>query len=345
MKDCEDSFFRLVRDFLTLFLPRQKCYSKNTIKSYAEAINLLRVFLEEQKKIPFTKITFGVIDHHLMRDFIDWLQYARKNSASTTNQRLAALKSFFKYAATEEPALMVNYVGLQKVPQKKTVKTPVKYLSEVALTTLFEQPDVSKFRGIRNRFLMIMLYDTAARIQELLDLKLKDLCLDSEVPYVYLTGKGQKTRSVPMLKKTIAHLDYYLDCYHPERNDSTDRFLFYTVIHNKICRMSEDNVAYFMKRYGEAARKLCPETPERVHPHLLRHTRAMHLYQSGVPLSYIKDILGHANVNTTDCYAFADTDIMRKALEKVSGSANMVNNDSKLIKDHEQLILKLCGLK
>lgn len=257
---------------------------------------------------------------------------------------MAALKSFFRYAAIEDPTLIAAYGELQRVHAVKSTPDPVDYLSEPALKALLAQPDVRTNRGVRDRFLLILLYDTAARIQELLDIRLRDLTLSGATPCVYLTGKGKKTRIVPLLNKTVDHLTFYLDRFHPGSTRNNNDYLFYTVIHGRAGRMSEDTAAHWVKRYGEAARMVCPEVPERVHPHLLRHTRAMHLYQSGIPLSYLKDFLGHSQIHTTDRYAFADTKMMRDALEKVIQNSPAATGEQPMWNGDEALILKLCGL-
>lgn len=339
----DDRFFKYVRNFLLVYLPKNRCCSENTVKAYRDTIHLLRTFMKEQKGFSFSKITFDRLNHVLIGEFLDWLQTKRKCRASTRNHRLAALKSFFKYAAQEDASLMLAYMELSKVPLKKAPSAAITYMSEKALSTLFQQPDENTRRGIRDRFFMIFLYDTGARIQEVLDLRLKDLHLNDSVPCVYLTGKGQKTRAVPLLKKTIQHLNLYMKHFHPETMHNND-LLFYTVIKGKTGKMSSDNVASFLNRYGASARLVCPEVPERVHPHLFRHTRAMHLYQTGMPLSYIKDFLGHTSVNTTDIYASADTSMLKAALEKTYVN-NDVPQDTPVWQDNEELLLHLCGLK
>ncbi|WP_186673945.1 tyrosine-type recombinase/integrase [Sporosarcina sp. BP05] len=344
MKALDDKFFKVVRDYLTIYLPRQKAYSTNTIKAYAETINLLRLFLEKEKHIRFTEITFSLLNKNVISEYLDWVEEVRGCSVTTRNYRLTVMKAFYKYAAMENPALIAPYMELKKIPAKKTIKTPVNYLSEKALNVLLTQPDTGNMRGIRNQFLMIFLYDTGARIQELLNLRIKDISLQSEVPFVYLTGKGQKTRAVPLQEKTIRHLNKYLSHFHPQKSWDTEKYLFFTVIHGQHSRMSEDNVAAFLKKYAKSAKEKFPEIPDRVYPHLFRHTKAMHLYQAGIPLSYIKDFLGHSNINTTDRYAFADVSMMKKALEKVSKTADILNEKG-IWDDNEELILKLCGLK
>ena len=342
----DPSFFKHVRGFLTVFLPKHKCYSPNTVKAYRDTLNVFRTFLLEEKQIAFTDIHFDQMNHELIYDFLVWLQKTRDCKAATKNHRLAALKSFFHYCGMEDPALMAIYMDIQKVTAQRVVRKSVDYMSETALKTLLEQPDPNSRCGLRDRFFMILLYDTGARIQEILDLRLKDLHFQDQPPCIYLTGKGSKTRAVPLMDKTIAHLKEYMKRFHPKGHTNQDELLFYTQIKGIQGRMSDDNVSSFLKKYAQAARQICPDVPARIHAHLFRHTRAMHLYQAGIPLSYIKDFLGHVSINTTDIYASTDISMMRAALESIGRHASeQVPKEAPIWEDNEELILKLCGLK
>ncbi len=342
----DDSFFKHVRGFLTVFLPKNKCYSTHTVKAYRDAINLFRQFLFEEKKISFTDISFDRINHEVIYEFLAWLQNTRGCEASTKNLRLAAMKSFFHYCAMEDPVLMAIYMDIQKVQSQRLARSRVEYMSETALKVLLEQPNAASRCGHRDRFFMILLYDTGARIQEVLDLKLKDIHLKDQTPCIYLTGKGNKTRAVPLMDKTIAHLYEYMKIFHPDGYLKNDLYLFYTLVKGLKGKMSEDNVSCFLKRYAESAHQVCSEVPLRMHAHLFRHTRAMHLYQAGIPLSYIKDFLGHVSVNTTDIYASTDTSMMRAALEKINkGEDKQTSQIVPVWQGNEEMILKLCGLK
>lgn len=342
----DDSFFKHVRGFLTVFLPKNKCYSQHTVKAYRDTLNLFRQFLYEEKKTSFTNITFDGINHVMVYEFLVWLQNTRGCGASTKNHRLAALKSFFHYCAAEDPALMAIYMDIQQVRSQRVMRGRVEYMSETALKVLLEQPDPTTRRGLRDRLFMILLYDTGARVQEILGLTLKDIHLNDQAPCIYLTGKGNRTRAVPLMDKTIAHLHEYMRIFHPNGDHGNHPYLFYTLIKGHIGKMSDDNVSCFLKRYAQSARQLCPEVPLRMHAHLFRHTRAMHLYQAGIPLSYIKDFLGHVSVNTTDIYASTDTSMMRAALERIGKRDDaQTSKEVPVWQDDEELILKLCGLK
>lgn len=342
----DDSFFKQVRGFLTVYLPKHKCCSPNTVKAYRDTLNLFRRFLWEKRGIAFTSLRFDLITHAVVYEFLAWLQDTRGCHAATKNHRLAALKSFLHYCASEDPALMAIYMDIQHVHPQKIARPRVDYLSETALKVLLEQPDPHTRRGRRDGFLMILLYDTGARIQELLDLKLKDLHLNDLIPCLYLTGKGNKTRPVPLMDKTIEHLQAYLKVFHPAGDQAEDHPLFYILHKGQKGQMSADNVSCFLKRYAQAAHQVCLEVPLRLHAHLFRHTRAMHLYQAGIPLSYIKDFLGHVSINTTDIYAAADSSMLRAALEKIDKlEAGQASAAAPMWQDNEEMILKLCGLK
>ena len=191
----DESFFKHVRGFLTVYLPKNKCYGKNTVKAYRDTINLFRKFLLEEKTISFTNISFDMINHDVIYEFLAWLQNTRGCEAATKNHRLAALKSFFHYCSFEDPALMAVYLDIQNVRSQKVTRNRVEYMSETALKILLEQPDPDTQCGLRDRFFMILLYDTGARIQEILDLRLMDIHLNDQTPTIYLTGKGNKNPS------------------------------------------------------------------------------------------------------------------------------------------------------
>jgi len=336
-------FFTYLRQFLTVYLPLQRRCSPNTVKSYRDTINLYRKFLSEYRNVPFIEITFELFNYQTVNEFLDWIQTDRGCCTSSRNQRLAAINSFLNYAAIQDPSLMDHYVKVKNVPVQKVGKQPLKYMSHEAVAAVFRQPDISKKNGYRDRFFMILLYDTGARMQEILDLKLGGFNLNSSNPHVYLTGKGEKTRQIPLMDKTVEHLKAYLKKFHPIDNRKPEAYLFYTVIKGKTGPMSPENVASFIRRYGKSAKQECDDIPDNLHAHIYRHSRAMALYQSGVPLSYIKEFLGHSHINTTSIYAMADLAMMRDALEKASYN-NTSNTAKSMWEGNENQILRLCGL-
>lgn len=339
----DETFFKTVRDFLTIYLPKQKCYSPNTVNSYRITLNLFIDYLVKENHIPMHKVSFSDLKRENVIDFLNWLQSKRNSSSSTRNQRLMALKSFAKYAGFTNVAHVAIHMDLGNVPIQKTPLKTVEFLSEDALKVLLLQPDTRSCIGLRNQFFMILMYDTAARCQEILDLKLKDFETESNYPFVYLTGKGGKTRTVPLMTKTINHLHNYLDKFHPTDTRKDNDYLFFTTIHGKKGQMSPDNAASFMKKYGEAAQLICAKIPDRVHPHQLRHTRAIHLYRGGMPLALLSEFLGHADSSTTQVYAYADTEMKRNAIQKACPT-DETTFEKPIWENDDDMIRKLYGL-
>lgn len=346
-KKKDDKLFCFIRDFLTVYLPEQRCCTQNTIKSYRETLNILFDYIRQEKNIPLAKITFSTLDHKMISEFLDWLEKERKCSVVTRNHRLSCIHTFFKYTVNMDPVLTAYLIDLQKIPSKKAMKSRVmEFMSEEALEMVLAQPDTKSKKGIRDLFFMVLMYDTAARNRELLDLKVKDFVTDAKTPCVYLIGKGKKRRVVPLMQKTVEHFHRYMKIFHEDRNP--DQFLFYTTTNEEKHSMSDDNVARFMKQYGASARKSCNEIPLKIHPHMFRRTRAMHLYRSGMPLALLSEWLGHEDPETTLIYAYADTEMKRKAIEKATNTSNCLKEEEKLTpfwQNDDEIMRKLYGLK
>jgi integrase len=209
------------------------------------------------------------------------------------------------------------------------------------------QANTSTRKGLRDMFLMLFLYKTGARIQETLDIRLRDIQF-GKTPSVTLHGKGAKIRSVPLRENTVEHLKEYIKMFHADENFYSDTYLFYTIRGGLKKRMTEDNARDFIQKYGVSARNVCAEVPENVYPHLFRHSCAMSLYQSGVHLTLISEWLGHANFETTLIYAHADTEIKRKAIEKAIPNdtpLGELTNAERYKIDDEDVLKQLCGLR
>ena len=341
----KNSFFQILRNYLTVYLPSQKCCSDDTIKSYKEALNCLIDYLRDEKGMKLATVSFDVFNVTVILDFLDWLQTTRNHSASTRNQRLMILRSFFRYAGMVDCSLIDFYLKLRDIPPQTEQVKVVEYLSEDALKALLEWPNMRKATEYRNAVFMTLMYDCAARCSELLDLRIQNLRLNSTHPIVQLCGKGNKVRLIPLMPQTVILCKEYMDHFHPESTRSGTDFFFFTSTHGTKRRMSSDNVAYFMKKYGEQAQDVCSDMPRRVHPHQLRHTRAIHLYQDGMPLSVISEFLGHASVETTKIYAYADTEMKRAAIQKAEEKRKIIPNVEANWLDDDAIMRKLCGLK
>lgn len=345
MKLKNDSFFKSSRDFLTVYLPRQRKMSPNTVKSYRGTLNQFVDYLVEIKQISILQITLDDLNADNVSDYLDWLQESKKAASTTRNQKLMALRSFAKYCSVSEISnvyirMEISSVPIQKVPGKK-----VEFLSEDAMRTLLSMPNMQNYYGLRNGALMILMYDTAARCQEILDIKLKDIVFKQNASYIYLTGKGEKLRSVPLMEKTVEHLRHYMQFFHADETSSPEDYLFYTVIHGKRHPMSPDTIARIVHKYGISARKENSSVPEKIHPHMFRHTRAIHLYRSGVPLPLLSEYLGHSQMTTTSIYAYASMEMKAEAICKANNPQNMPSVRKNLWEGDAEMIKKLYCLK
>lgn len=336
-----DNFFGLVRAWLTVHLPRSRRLSPHTIRSYKTALNTLLTYLRQTHGLDLTTISFQAIDHAAISGFTLWLLETQHLSASSANQRLAAIKSFLSFCAAEDPALVAIWLDVKQVRPVRAPDRAPDALSMPAVEALIRAPGQRTRRGVRDTTIVLLLFDAAARVQEVLDLTIADIDTTAGHGRVTLTGKGRRTRTIPIMDKTGRHLDQYLSAFHPG-TPQPDALVFYTLGQGRHRPMSQDNITYLLNKHATAARPDCPDLPARVHAHQLRHARAMQMLRAGVPLPHIKEFLGHANIATTNIYASADNQMVRDAIQKATGSAPDL---APIWKGDDDLILQLAGLK
>ena len=301
-----------LRRFLTSHLAGLRGYSPNTIASYRDTFKLLICYFRDQRSIPPDKLTLELIDAAAITGFLTWLRTGRHNSPSTCNQRLAAIDSFFTWMQTQDPARMACCQDILAIPVSKHDRPAVAHLSVEQTRELLTLPDRSTRAGRRDATLLATLYDTAARVQELADLTVRGIRLNHPA-MAALTGKGRKTRHVPIDANTAALLAAYLAEQQLDRSGREDYPAFFN---QHGVKLSRGGIAWILRKHQDRA--VDPAlTNVRLSPHVLRHSRAMHLYDSGVPLPYIRDILGHVDLSTTETYARASTEAKRRALEAV----------------------------
>ncbi len=342
----DEKLYSLIRDYLMIYLPVQRKASNYTVTTYRTVLNQFLRYVSDHKKVPLRSITADMINSKTVNGYLDSISVDKKFSPATRNNRLAALKAFLEYAAACAPEYIAISSEISAIKFQKSDRfAKVDYMSEAAVKALLAEPDVTTKIGLRDQFLMIFLYDTGARIQEALGVKLCDLKLD-DTPTVKLFGKGGKVRIVPLMTDTVKHLRNYLNVFHQDVSLRSDNWLFYVERRGQRNPMSDDAVRIRLQKYADSARLKCPEVPEKVYPHLWRHTRAMHLYQHGMDLTLISQWLGHANVETTLVYAHADTEDKRKAIEKaMMGEDYSETTDEERYTVNDEAILKqLYGL-
>ena len=327
-------------EFLEVYLPKQCGRSPHTVESYRDALSLFRRYILNAVGISIGKFTFAECTRECVLGFMKHLSEL-KSKPGTRNQRLAALKSYLMFAADKDITLQSNELEVRRVPQCRVPKTEKTVIPEDAMTAILQQPSNTKM-GLRDRTIMIMLYDSGARLAEVLGLKISDVAIAGDNPYIRVNGKGSKQRIVPISVKTAAHLAQYISVYHTKERQNTD-LLFFTVIKNVIGMMSEGNVERFVKEYARKAQSSCSSVPNHVHPHMFRRTRATQLYQNGVSLPLVSCLLGHASLETTRLYAKPNLKMLRDAIESVETS------EEKAVKPiwegDEAMMAKLSGLR
>ncbi len=304
--------------FFGEYLPAQRDVSTNTIKAYRDAFTLLLRYCRDQCSLAPEKVTLDLLDVPLLLAFLDYLETVRNCCARTRNHRLSALHAFFRYLQTEDPDRILKCQQILSIPLQRSAPPPVHYLSREGLTALLAQPDLTSRRGLRDAALLSLLYDSGARVQELVDLCVRDVRLDAPAQ-IRLTGKGRKTRIVPLLSNTVELLEGYLREHRLNRADRVDAPLF---SNQRGEHLSRSGVRYILEKYTKQARKTADLLLTSVTPHTLRRSKAMHLLQAGNPAPVIQAILGHADIRTTNIYAQADTEMKRRALEKAASTTS-----------------------
>jgi len=309
MKPTDFSIY--LTQFLSDYLLRQKNVSPNTILSYRDTFKLLLRYFQERERIAPEKLTMSSITQVRITSFLEWLEAERGCSVTTRNLRLTAIHSFFRYAQAESPESLFHFQKVIAIPVKKGRKKTVEHLTPDGIRVLLGQPDRRCPKGRRDLVMMSTLYDSGARVQELIDLSIGDFISGTNAVLV-LTGKGNKTRRVPLMKNTASLLVAYISENHLDAPHKKTYPLFTNSQHN---RLTKEGVAYILGKYAAQAHEMSDEVPAKVKCHMLRHSKAVHLLQAGVNLIYIRDFLGHTDIKTTEIYARADTELKRKALE------------------------------
>ena len=321
-KGGEPSFWQLARDFLHSYCPKIRRMSPKTVEAYKIGLECYITYLEETYSVIRFDVTFDNFDRQSIKGYSQWMQETKGYSLKTVELRLTTLKSFLKYSSCEDISLIALYEAAKTIIPPKRKKKPIMYMEQDATAAILSAFAGNTAKNRRNRMILILLYDSAARVSEITDLTLGDLHL-TKPAYISLTGKGGKTRNMPLMDKTVEHLKVYLDEHHPDyRKLKAHTPLFFSIRDGKPHALSTDSISVILKKAGDIARPKCPAVPENLHCHLLRKTRAMDLYREGIPLPLIMQMLGHESMSTTSTfYAFATMDMMVEAVKATNPAA------------------------
>ena len=314
MKNKTPDFAYHMTKFFTEYLPIQRNLSPNSIATYRDTFRLLLLFYDTEKHIKPNLLTLDMLNVQQIEDFMLWLKKERNCGASTCNQRLGALKSFFRYLQFALPDCALQCQENLAIRPMKQPEPGLKYLTIDGIKLLLEQPDIKTKYGRRDLAILSLMYDTGARVQEIADIKIVHIRFSAPAT-IRITGKGDKTRVVPLLSRTEDILKQYIKDFKIDAGGN-DAYLFQNRSGQQLSRFG---ISYILTKYADMARKVHPELiPEKLSPHCIRHSKAMHLLQANVNLVYIRDLLGHSSVTTTEIYARADTTLKQEALEKAN---------------------------
>lgn len=313
MKNKDNDFAYQLSRYFQIYLPNERGFSTNTIDSYRETFKQLLQYCQNAQAISPEKVSVSILTPELIKGFLDHLESSGK-SVSTRNQRLAAIKAFFKYLQCVAPEYLFESKRIFDVKRKKQAEATVNYLTMDGIGLILEQPTSTVKSGYRDMLLLTLLYDSGARVSEIIGIRIGDIRLNDPATII-LTGKGGKSRIVPLSSKTAQLIKNYIIKERLNEPKFNCRLLFNNRSGEQLTRAG---VTYILTKYAEQARIKNPNfIPQVLTPHCFRHSKAMHLLQAGVTLIYIRDFLGHEKVKTTEVYAKADSDIKRKALENV----------------------------
>ena len=305
-------YAKATTSFFTRYLAGTRNLSPNTIKSYRDTFRLFLNYCRDTRGIVPEKLSFAKISEGLVLDFLAHAESERNCGIATRNIRLSALHSFFKFAQSEEPGVLQLAQEIIGIKFKKYPKPVIGYLLPEQVELLLRLPDTMTKKGRRDSVLLSVLYDTGGRVQEVCDLVVRNIRLETPTE-IALTGKGRKTRFVPLMDNTVSMLRGYIAENRLDTVGKESSPLFFNQQHGKLSR---GGVTYVLQKYASLAHDHDPAIPAKLTPHILRHSKAMHLYKSGSNLIYVRDILGHVDISTTDIYAKMDMDTKREALER-----------------------------
>ncbi len=303
----------LLKRFFSQYLPVHRGLSGNTILAYRDAIKLLLCYAADTLSQSVDSLTVEGISEKTVLGFLTSVEKDRGCTSRTRNARLAAIRSLFAFIAREEPELALHCQQIRTIPLKRTEHKMVAYLEEKEMQAVFDAVDINSRTGIRDRALLLFLYNTGARVSEIINMELCDLRLGAAAQ-VTLHGKGNKNRSCPLWPETVTALEACIKDRRPK--DVETKQVFLNANGDPITRFG---IRHITRKYGAQAQAKQPSIEAKpLNPHSIRHTTAMHLLRAGNDINMVSYWLGHADLNTTHIYVEIDMETKHKMLEKTS---------------------------
>ena len=344
MKIGNDALFiaRHISDFLNTYAPSQKTASMHTLKSYQTSLALYISFLESMKGITQTSLNRKCFERPFVEEWLVWLANIRGCSPETCNNRLASLRVFLKYLGSRDIQFLYLFNDACSIDRRKCQKKKVEGLSRDAVKALMECPDTKTASGRRDMTFMVLLYSTAARLDEMLSLKISQLHLEQAKPSATIIGKGSKVRTLYLLPKAVAYLRKYMKEFHGT-NPNPESYIFYSRNIGSTGKLTQPAIAKMLRKYALTAHEICPDVPLTLHAHQFRHAKASHWLEDGMNIVQISFLLGHEQLQTTMVYLDITIEQEAKALATLESE-----NDKKIQpkwKNPTATLTDFCGVR
>jgi len=333
-------FSKYLTDYLSQYLPVECGFSVNTVQSYSHTFVIFLRYMDEEENINPERLCLKDITKQIVISFLDWLEKERECSISTRNARLSTIHSFFRFIQYRDVAGLKQWQEILSIPFKKCASPEMAHLTVEGLKHLLKQPDIQTKYGRRDLALLGLLYDSGARVQELINLTPADLRFEA-ITTVKLKGKGNKVRIVPLSAAQVQNLKRYMSENKLFDAQNKSHPLFPNPQDNNLTRVA---VLDIVKKYADLARKSAPDLiPCKIGCHTFRHSKAMHMLEADINLVYIRDFLGHVSTTTTEVYARASANKKMEALKKLNPT--IVTNKKTSWQKNGQLLSWLTNLQ
>ena len=316
------------------YISSQRGYTDETIATYCYVFIVFHEFMLSVKHIEADHMKLCDINEKTVREFLDWLENVKNVQPGTRNHRLSVIRSFYKYVSKIKPALFNTYTEIRSIENKKAPKGTISYLPEEELENLMKYLKMNK--SPKDLMLALTFYEPAARVSELINMKIGDFNLKGAQPFVIIFGKEQKTRKVPLTLDFAKKIEKYIIKTYDSHDKNT-----YLFTSNRNTKYTRQAINKKMNEWLKDLKVMYPDGyKDGLHPHLLRHTRATHLYMKGMDLLELKYFLGHESVMTTEMYASPDISKVRDSIIKSAGKITAADKYSKNDKDKMNKYLK-----
>lgn len=312
-------------EYFDVYLPSNKKCAKNTIASYADGFVTLFQFFKEEKGRPHYRIGYPDMTVSAMDEYVLWMQNKKNYSAASQKQRISALSAFLKYASGREMEALSAYNAVSGVQTPKIPRTCFPYFTADEIKILLSMPGHTGKMGWRDAAMLSLLYDSGARAQELCDMRICDISF-AKTPCIRLHGKGRKTREIPVSSDVAKIIKRYLAESGKNLKEHRNEHLFPSQRSDRITKACVRNL---VRKYVSMAKEERPDLfkEEGYSPHSLRHSKAIHMLEAGVPLIYIRNFLGHESVQTTEIYLRVHQGSVAKILQERKGENPVPNTD------------------